>query len=110
MNYQYLQRDAEAEERLYDLIALVASNPGVYIGEPSLCRLFHFIGGYSFSTLQLTGYRFHFENEFQAFVTERFPTNRTMNWSETLREGRTELQAFDLFRKLFSEFRTSARE
>ena len=106
MDCHYTQKDMVIEKKLYDLVELILKTPGVYIGEPSLSRLFHFIGGYAFAVMQLTGYRFYFEREFQAFVIARFPTKCAINWSEILSEGRTESQAFDLFRGLFSEFRT----
>ena len=100
----YIERNAAQERKLYEVIQFIQTHPGIILGSKSLTGLFHFLGGYEVAYSDLTGYRFHFNKEFQAFISGKYPTNKAFNWCSILLQNRSEEAAFEQFYEEFDRF------
>ena len=87
---------------LRDLIYSISKRPEIYIGRPSLERLYAFIGGYLTANNEMDD---HCLDGFNEFVSQKFHINTDHNWSEIIQFfSNSEQQAFEKFIKLFEEF------
>lgn len=91
-------------EHIFHLLDSIRDKYGLYIGEPSLERLSHFLSGYACALLDLTGERVVFDAAFQRFAEARLGQNGK-HWDGILSEGREPEEAFSLFFVLLDEFR-----
>lgn len=91
-------------EQIFHLLDNIRDKYGVYIGEPSLERLSHFLSGYACALLDLTGERVVFDAAFQRFAEARFGENG-QHWDKLISEGREPEKAFSLFFVLLEEFK-----
>ena len=87
---------------LYSVIQEIIVRPELYIGKPSLERLYAFIGGYlhqndAESENCLIG--------FNEFVAEKYRIDTDHNWSSIIQFfSNNENEAFEKFVQLFEEF------
>ena len=93
-------------EYLYELIMRVSDFPEIYLGKPSLERLYAFIGGYLEAKPEADD---HCLDGFNEYVSEKYGINSDHNWSGIISFFSTsEKQAFEQFKTLFAEFRNSS--
>ena len=89
-------------KNLYDVICEIIKRPELYIGKPSLERLYAFIGGYLYQNEFVT------ENcldGFNEYVAERYGLDTDHNWSLIIQFfSNDEKEAFNKFAQLFDEF------
>ena len=97
------------ERHLFLLLDRIRNRPGVYLGEASLTKLFHFICGYSQAALDFdicSSVNLKFDKEFDAYIKSIIPEKKWSHWHLILCEGRTEEEAFfEFFRYLDSYIR-----
>ena len=91
-------------QNLLDIIVAISTSPEIYLGRPSLERLYAFIGGYLLANPEaddncLIG--------FNEFVSAKYHINTDHNWSEIIQffSPNGDAQAFKTFVELFDEFR-----
>ena len=109
MQYEYTDKQFTYEQKLYRLILNIEKEPGLYIGEPSITKLFFFISGYGYAIIENQGYRLHFDKDFQMFINKKTQDASEMHWNNLLCEGRTEQEAFHVFFSYFGEFLLSQK-
>ena len=87
---------------LEETIKTVIKFPELYLGKPSLERLYAFIGGYLFQNNNVND---HCLDGFDAFVAEKYGMRTTHNWSSIIQFfSNSEREAFDTFIVCFDEF------
>lgn len=104
MIWTYSERIDENEKMFIDMLFEVEKCPGAYLGEPSLQRLFDFIGGYELAFSELKGYRLHFDNEFQRFIEKKYSSDGTHHWNSLISSGISDAVALERFYALLREF------
>ena len=89
-------------ECLLDLIKKITVFPELYIGRPSLERLYAFIGGYLH---QNEGADDHCLDGFNEFISDKYGIQSDHNWSEIIQfYSYDEQEAFAKFIQHFAEF------
>ena len=89
-------------ERLKDVIITVSSFPELYIGKPSLERLYAFIGGYLHNNSEGDD---HCLDGFNEYVSAKYRINTDHNWSEIISFfSSNENEAFETFKSLFCDY------
>ena len=90
-------------QNLLDIIVAISTRPEIYLGRPSLDRLYAFIGGYLLANPEADD---HCLAGFDEFVSAKYHINTDHNWSEIIQffSPNGEQQGFDTFIKLFNEF------
>lgn len=89
-------------DTLYDMINTVIQRPELYIGKPSLERLYAFIGGYLTGN---PGADDHCLDGFNAYISERYHIYTSHNWSSIIQFfSNSDRDAFDLFIKHFQDY------
>lgn len=87
---------------LYELINEVTAFPELYIGKPSLERLYAYINGFLSANIDLDD---HCLDGFTEFVSEKYRLQSDHNWSEIISFfAPNENTAFARFVQLFNEF------
>ena len=87
---------------LYNLIKTVTDFPELYIGKPSLERLYAFIGGYLFQNEIAND---HCLDGFNEYIAEKYQIRSDRNWSEIIQFfSCDEKYAFNKFIQHFEEF------
>ena len=102
--YAYTSRNDGYEAQLHLLLSDLRRCPGVLIGDVSLQRMAPFLSGYEYAFLQLTGYRLHFDREFQESVLRSFQTKATIHWDTIVGRGRSDRDGFFFFFELYDRF------
>ena len=97
MKYCYTEKKACFENELKNLLFDIKKRPGVYIGEASLTKLFHFLSGYEYAIMTYENYRLHFDKDFQRYIQLTTKCEGNYHWNQILSEGRTEREAFEKF-------------
>lgn len=91
-------------ESLYSLIKKVIAFPELYIGKPSLERLYAFIGGYLHQNEKADD---HCLDGFTEYVAQKYHILSDHNWSSIIPFfSNNEEEAFRTFAELFEEFVT----
>lgn len=91
---------------LYQVITEIINFPELYIGKPSLERLYAFICGYLFQNEAAND---HSLDGFNEFVYEKYHIRTDHNWSQIIQFfSNTEQEAFDTFIQLFMDFHSQA--
>lgn len=91
-------------EALKSVIEKVTSFPEIYIGKPSLERLYAFIGGYLYCSSEADD---HCLDGFNEYVAAKYGINTDHNWSSIIIFfSSTEEEAFITFKELFDEYVT----
>ena len=90
---------------LYLLLKSIRENPYIYIGKPSLQRLYAFISGYQYrERTRDPEYRSCLEG-FNEFVSNRYNLNTNHNWANMIDFfSNSEQEAFDTFYRLLEAF------
>ena len=104
MVWEYTERIDENEKMFTDMLFEVEKCPGAYIGEPSLQRLFDFMGGYELAFSELKGYRLHFDKDFQRFIEKRYNSDGTRHWNSLISSGASDAEALGRFYPLLRDF------
>ena len=92
-------------ESLKSVIGEVTSFPELYLGKPSLERLYAFIGGFLYLNSEADD---HCLDGFNEYVAAKYGIKTTHNWSSIISFfSSTEQEAFDNFKKIFSEYVSS---
>ena len=95
-------------DSLHDLIKTIAKRPEIYLGRPSVQRLYAFIGGYLY---QNDAANDHCLDGFTEYVAERFGIRSDHNWASIIEFfSGSEKDEFALFMKLFEDFTSDRRE
>lgn len=91
-------------ETLYELIMKIIKFPEIYIGKPSLERLYAFIGGYLYQNGE--------KNDcciegFTEFVSKKYGIHTDHNWASIICFfSNNDEEAFQTFIRLFQEYTT----
>ena len=94
-------------DSLYDLIQTIAKRPEIYLGQPSVQRLYAFIGGYLYGNPTADD---HCLDGFNEFVARRFDIRSDHNWADIIEFfSYGEKDEFPLFMKLFGEYTSHRR-
>lgn len=89
-------------KKLYDVIVEVASFPEIYLGKPSLERLYAFLGGFLHQNEQADD---HCLDGFNDYVARKYRIQSDHNWSSIIQfYSLDERDAFKTFMKLFHEY------
>ena len=95
-------------DSLHDLIKTIAKRPEIYLGRPSVQRLYAFIGGYLYGNPTADD---HCLDGFNEFVAQRFGIRSDHNWADIIEFfSDSEKDEFALFMKLFEEFTAQRRK
>ena len=88
--------------KLYDLIQSIALRPEIYIGKPSLERLYAYLSGYMY---QNSDNNDHCLDGFNAYIAQKYNICSDHNWAEIIQFfSYSECDAFNTFIKHFSDF------
>lgn len=89
-------------QTLHQLIEAIIARPEIYIGKPSVDRLYAFISGFLIGSKEADD---HCLDGFNAYIAQKYRLNTSHNWSSILQFFSTSEQAaFDLFVRHFQEF------
>ena len=89
-------------ESLYDVIIRVTNYPEIYLGKPSLERLYAFIGGYLEARPEADD---HCLDGFNKFVSEIYSISSDHNWASIIGFfSYSEKDAFDKFKEHFMDY------
>ena len=95
-------------DSLYQLINKITDFPEIYIGKPSLERLYAFIGGYLHQNEAVND---HCLDGFDAYVANKYGITSAHNWASIiLFFSNNENEAFERFIELFNEFQCRNKE
>ena len=96
----------EMKYRVISILTKIREKPVIYIGQKSITLLDAFLCGYKTCLYEEHGYEdFHYINDFQEFVANKYGIKSSQNWSSIIRfYSCSESEAFDLFYKLFDEY------
>lgn len=98
-------REVEYEAALYRMLDRIKMEGGMWIGTPSLNRLFQFINGYQAAIQDITGYKPHFDKEFQLYLQAKNEDAKRIRWNILLSKQRTDEEAFYAFYEEFEDYR-----
>jgi hypothetical protein len=104
MRFEYTELMNEYEEQLYSVLKTIQSSPGLYLGEPSITKLCHFISGYTYAVMVYKDYRLHFDRDFQLYIESRYPDYHVLHWDGILLKEYGESGGFDVFFQLLDSF------
>lgn len=105
MNFSYKNTNEEYEQRLIHLIYRIKENPCALLGELSLEKLNFFLSGYEYAFLEFTGYRLHFDADFQKYVETVFDIKEAIHWNKIIdAKEKSNESAFELFFSLLNDF------
>lgn len=94
-------------KKLNEVIQEVTAFPEIYIGRPSLERFYAFVAGYLFQNEEAND---HCLDGFTNFVSQKYGISSDHNWSSIIQFfSNGEEDAFNLFIKLFAEYRQQTR-
>ncbi len=111
MNWDFSENNRDYEAQLYRLLSQIRKRPGMWLGTPSITRLFLFLHGYTYAVLEHEGYRLHFMTDFLDYIKRVYPSDLALNWDGLLLMGRTEEEALrEFFRQLDLFLETQAHE
>lgn len=89
-------------DKLHELIVEVSKRPELYLGKPSLERLYAFIGGFLY---QNTNANFKCLNGFNQYIADIYDVKSEHNWASIIQfYSSTEEKAFSAFVKHFNDF------
>lgn len=89
-------------DSLYNTIKRVTEFPELYIGKPSLERLYAFISGYLYQNEVADD---HCLDGFNDYVAQKYRISSDHNWSSIIQFfSNSEKEAFERFIQLFDEF------
>ena len=90
-------------DTLEELIIKISDFPELYIGKPSVERLFAFLGGFLYQNSSVND---HCLEGFTEYVAQKYRIKTDHNWSSIIQFfSNTEQEAFNNFVQLFKEFR-----
>ena len=90
-------------DRLEDLIVKICDFPELYIGKPSVDRLFAFLTGFLYQNDSAND---HCLDGFTEFVAQKYRIKTDHNWSSIIQFfSNSEQDAFNNFVRHFEEFR-----
>ena len=90
-------------DTLEELIIKISNFPELYIGKPSVERLFAFLGGFLYQNDSVND---HCLDGFTEYVARKYRIKTDHNWSSIIQFfSNTEQEAFNNFVQLFKEFR-----
>ena len=111
MNWNYSEKNKDNEARLYRLLFQIRERPGMWLGTPSITRLYLFLLGYTYAVLEYEGYRLHFMADFLDYIIRVYPSDLALNWDGLILIGRSEEEAlWEFFRQLDLFLETQAHE
>lgn len=99
---------------IFDTIAKIREQPGLYLGTSSVTSLRHFLVGYKFARQEMdilpTEAELDFYREFQPWLQKCLYVQTVQSWDKiVLIKCADEKTAFDFFFKLLEEFRNRDR-
>lgn len=90
-------------QRLSSVIKMITDFPEIYLGRPSLERLYAFLGGYLYQNESADD---HCLDGFNEYIAQKFGINSDHNWASIIQFfSNSEKEAFDTFIILFEEFK-----
>jgi hypothetical protein len=100
------------DQRLQSLLGTLRSQPGMYLGQPSVVRLRAFLDGYFHALFEL-GIQPTFPrelHEFRDWIYAKYAVTDSIGWEEVLvNVAGDERSAFGLFQQLWDEFESMHR-
>ncbi|MEO1404661.1 MAG: hypothetical protein AAFV72_25900 [Cyanobacteria bacterium J06635_1] len=94
---------------VFDLLARVQQNPGMYLGYPSVNSLFMFLNGYEVARgemgVELTAEEEVFYDDFQPWLQQKLGVHSVTSWAKLIMLScHDERAGFDKFFELLGEF------
>lgn len=99
---------------LFELLAKVRKNPGLYLGYPSVSGLFLFLNGYEVARsemgVELTKEEEQFYDEFQPWLQRKLGVRSVTSWAKLIMLScHDERSGFEQFFELLTEFQQGDR-
>lgn len=92
---------------LYDVILEILKRPELYLGEPSLERLYAFLSGFLYQNELADD---HCLDGFNEYIADIYRIQVDRNWASIIRFfSNSDQEAFEKFRKYFSDY-TNAKQ
>ena len=99
--YQYV-KEYLVMKKLHDLILEVSSFPEIYLGKPSLERLYAFIGGFLYQNEAANDSSL---DGFTAYIAQKYGIQTDHNWASIIQFfSYDEREAFDSFIMLYKSY------
>jgi hypothetical protein len=94
---------------LFEVLETIRTNPGLYLGRPSVSDLFMFLNGYEFArtqlNIELTQSEERFYDEFQPWLQKKLGVTSVASWAKLIMlSWHDEKAGFEQFFQLLDEF------
>ncbi|PSB18607.1 hypothetical protein C7B65_15055 [Phormidesmis priestleyi ULC007] len=95
---------------LFEVLEQIHTNPGLYLGRPSVSDLLMFLNGYEFArtqlAIELTVAEAQFYDEFQPWLQQKLGVTSVTSWAKLIMlTCHDEKTGFDHFFQLLHEFK-----
>lgn len=94
------------EMQYISILSDLHMRPGLYIGCPSLEKLFGFMAGYEVAVYQLSGYRITINNRLYSYICKKLmKCEQESSLYQLIRDGRSDEEGFDYYFHEFNLYR-----
>lgn len=96
--------DYELEYMYFSMLKKIGSNPGMYIGDSSIEKIYCFTSGYEYALKNIKNYKLRFDDMFQKFVIKYYNCENDIHWDRLILMHNDSKVAVDVLLKLIDLF------